>query len=320
MSIPVILGSFPTQSSAPLAAVSLATAPLFDDLDARATRSYGATGLPPGTSIASSTGVISGTPSVAGTYTVAVTLTTSSGPAGTVTLTIVVAGAPSAAQNFYIDGALGNDAWDGSSAAFVSGTTGPWRTLSRANNVQPHASGHVDIWVAPGVYRNQVYAPAYSGTDNTHRIRLRVSADGIVYVTGPTSGKMLRALQIGSATTNPDNTVTYTVRNYISVLRETATRYFLFDGEVVFGLSSCRKGDDVTLFGSMSRLAYVNGTGVVLECGVRRTVGYDALEFGPSADLFVARIDWEQHGTAYHSDGADFGDMVRVPQFLSPGS
>jgi hypothetical protein len=40
-------------------------------------------------------------------------------------------------RTFFVNGSTGNDAWDGTSATFVSGTTGPWLTLQHAANQVP---------------------------------------------------------------------------------------------------------------------------------------------------------------------------------------
>jgi Putative Ig domain/Fibronectin type III domain len=60
------------------------------DTGSGATRSYSATGLPPGLVISSGTGLISGTPSTAGSYTVTVTATDGTSASGSTTFTWVI--------------------------------------------------------------------------------------------------------------------------------------------------------------------------------------------------------------------------------------
>jgi len=321
MSVPTTVGTITTQNNAPSAVISFSIAEFFNDADATATKSYGATGLPTGLSISSTTGAITGTPSAAGgTYSVVLTCTPSSGTPESRSFSWIIAGAPTAAQNYYINGGTGNDSWDGLSATFVSGTNGPWATITRANNVQPHASGHVDINIAPGTYRNQVYVPAYSGTDDSHRIRLRVTSDGIVDWMGPSSGSLQQAFWIGDAWDSLGGGVYQ--RNYISILQTSATQFFRWDGEMVFGFGGgeAAKGEDVTAFGHLQKLGHVNGVGIVLEGVVRRTVGWSGLSMGAAIDNYVQRLDWEQHGTSHHSDGNDFGDSLWIDHTIPVGS
>jgi len=320
MSVPTTVGTIPTQNNEPLDVVSLATAPFFTDADATATVSFGFTGLPTGLSGNTVTGAITGTPTVAGNYSVVITCTPSVGTPATRAFTWSIVGAPTAAQTYYVNGATGNDSWTGLSATFTSGSTGPWATISRANNVQPHASGNVSIKVKPGTYRGQIYIPQYSGTDNTHRIILEVDGDGIVEWMGPSGGNMTGALWIGDAWDELGGGAYQ--RNYISFLQASATQFFRWDGELVFGFGGgeCQKGDDVTAFGNLQKIGHVNGVGVVLEGVARRTVGWNGLSKGPAVDAYVQRIDWEGHGTSHHSDGNDFGDMLWVDHTVPVGS
>jgi hypothetical protein len=222
-----------------------------------------------------------------------------------------------AAVTYYVDSVNGNDAWNGLSRTFGGGSIGPRRTPAGINNIQPSASGHVVIKFKPGTYRG-TWTPQYSGTDNNHRIILEVDGIGIVTWLGPASGEMEYAMQIGDGFTDGGE---YT-RNYLSVLRTSESQYFRIDGEVIYGTGAgqIEKGENIESFGHIHKLAHINGVGIVLECQVRRTQGNDGLEFGDSTDLFVARIDWEQHGAAFNLGGEDYGDMIRINQSISPGS
>jgi hypothetical protein len=60
---------------------------------------------------------------------------------------------------FYVDGGLGNDAWDGTSAH-------PWRTLAKANASLPAPStdyGDVILYIAPGLYNDPIAPVAVPG-------------------------------------------------------------------------------------------------------------------------------------------------------------
>jgi hypothetical protein len=324
MAVPTAVGSVPTQETIISASVNLATAGYFSDIDAGNSLFYGITGLPTGTglSINSTTGVISGTPTAAdlvASFDAVVDATDEQNRTRQVTVSFIVTAVPSAAQNYYIDGTNGNDAWTGLSATFTSGTTGPWRTLTRANSVDDHASGNVDIWVTPGNYRNQPINPQNSGADTTHRIRYRVNGVGIVYLLGPSSGSIRYGVSIGTPATE---TTAAVARNYISILRESASSYFLVDGEVVFGtgVGEVQKNGEPETVAHITRGIFANGVGIVLDLDARRTAGWVGLDCGPSIDQLEASINWTQHGTSHYSDGNDFGDTVWVDQSLAVGS
>jgi hypothetical protein len=65
--------------------------------------------------------------------------------------------------DFYVNGTTGNDAWDGTSATFVSGKKGPFQTLQRAANEYPkyNLNGYmINIHVAGGTYAKVSCGPA----------------------------------------------------------------------------------------------------------------------------------------------------------------
>lgn len=307
MANPTAVGSIPNQGTLLSVPATLDTSPYFSDVDAGNSLTYSASGFPGGTglSINTNTGVISGTPTasdLAASYDVIVTATDEQDRTNTTTVSFVVSTAPSAAQNYYINGASGDDTAAGSEGA-------PWKTISRANTVAAHASGHVDIWVTPGNYRNQPIVPQNSGTDNSHRIRYRVNGSGVVNILGPSSGSILYGVDIQE--------------NYISILRESASNYFRVDGEIVFGTGAgeVEKNEAPEDVAKITRGMRVNGTGVVLDLNARRTAGWDGIEIGTACDLLELSINWEQHGTSHYPPGnVDFGDIYSVAQGLAVGS
>jgi hypothetical protein len=324
MAVPTTVGSVPTQTTIISAAVSLDVSGYFSDIDAGNSLFYSINGLPTGTglSINSTTGVISGTPTsadLAASFNATVNATDEDNNTRQVTVSFVVSAVPTAAQNYYIDGTNGNDTYTGLSATYTSGTTGPWKTLTRANSVDDHASGNTDIWVTPGNYRNQPIAPQNSGADNTHRIRYRVNGVGVVYLLGPSSGSILYGISIGTPATE---TTARVARNYISILRENSSSYFYLDGEVVFGtgVGEVQKNGNPGTVANIQRGIYVNGVGNVLDMDAQRTAGWNGLTVDPDSDLVELSINWTQHGTSHHSDGNDFGDTVWVDQSLPVGS
>jgi hypothetical protein len=324
MAAPTAVGSVPTQTTVIGVSVNLDASGYFSDIDAGNSLFFGISGLPTGTglSISSTTGVISGTPTsadLAASFNATVTATDEDNHTRQVTVSFIVAAVPTAAQNYYIDGTNGSDTYTGLSATFTSGTTGPWKTISRANAVAPHASGNVDIWVTPGNYRNQPIAPTVSGTDDTHRKRYRVNGSGVVYILGPSSGSILYGLSFGTPATE---TVAATSVNYISVLRESSSSYFCLDGEVAFGTDpgEVAKNGAPESVAHITRGAFVNGVGIELDMDMKRTAGWDGLRLEESCDLIELAINYDQHGTSYHSSGDDFGDMFWVAQPLAVGS
>jgi hypothetical protein len=297
MTSPTLVSPIPDQEHEPEQAVSFSVAAHFADAEDNGVLSFSASDLPSGLSISSSTGDITGSTSVVGTHTITVTATAPGGATRATQFQIVVQGAPSAAQEYHVNGTTGNDSWTGLSATFTSGTTGPWATITRANQVAAHASGHVDIMVAPGTYRNQPWAPQNGGTNNTHRIRLRVNGTGVVTLAGPTTGQIHYAL--------------YIERDFLSVLRESETTYFLVDGEVVFGTGAgqCQKGQDPTPFARLTKAAKVTGSDWVLEFKCTRLAGWNMIDASANtSQRGTARIDFDQCGTPYMDDGNDFGD------------
>ena len=62
---------------------------------------------------------------------------------------LVLTGLSALATDWYADADHGNDLWDGTSAAFVSGTTGPKKTLQAALDIEGLKSGDT-LWLLPG--------------------------------------------------------------------------------------------------------------------------------------------------------------------------
>ena len=63
---------------------------------------------------------------------------------------------------YYVSTSTGNDSWTGLSAAFTSGSTGPWKTLAKALGAAGMASGDT-LYIAPGNYNESVtigFAPS----------------------------------------------------------------------------------------------------------------------------------------------------------------
>ena len=56
---------------------------------------------------------------------------------------------------YYVSTSTGNDAWTGLSATFTSGSTGPWKTLTKALGAAGMASGDT-LYIAPGNYNESV--------------------------------------------------------------------------------------------------------------------------------------------------------------------
>jgi hypothetical protein len=317
MSTPQTVGLIPPQSHAPSASISLDIKPYFSDLDATDVLTFSAAGFPASTalSISSTTGVISGTPNgndLAASFVVTVTATDSHSHTRQTTISFITATAPSAAQNFYVNGLTGNDAWDGLSATFTSGTNGPWRTIARSNTVPAHGSGHTDIWVHVdgSPYRNDCWTPANAGATSSRKIRLRVNGSGPCYLMGPATGSVLYAYNINN-------------KNHIEIMRESATTRFVVDGEVSFGTGTGQiaKGDNPQLAAHLQRGGYVDGTaGIVLDYDHVRTAGWSGIDTPETLNNIIFRINTDQHGTPYAPPGVDgietvqdYGDVVYIP-------
>lgn len=84
----------------------------------------------------------------------------------------------------YVDGANGNDSWDGLAPNFVSGSNGPKLTLDGAEST-PVVAGDL-VWVRPNVPYRVTFGPAVSG--------------GSVYSTGTLSTTQGSAVVTGSGT------------------------------------------------------------------------------------------------------------------------
>jgi len=81
-----------------------------------------------------------------------------------------IAGQPvwlTTSKDFYVNGATGNDTYDGTSATFVSGIKGPFKTLQRAAYEYPkyNLNGFaITIHVADGTYIERVSCPGANGS------------------------------------------------------------------------------------------------------------------------------------------------------------
>lgn len=81
---------------------------------------------------------------------------------------------------YYVDGTNGNDTYDGTSPTFVSGTTGPKKTLT-SMEAKPVAAGDL-VHVRPGVYRETLTC-GVSGT-NGNPIEYRGDYTGAIWAGG----------------------------------------------------------------------------------------------------------------------------------------
>jgi len=80
----------------------------------------------------------------------------------------------------FVDGTIGNDSWDGTSARYVSGGTGPWRTLGKAASSATQASGVTRIVVAAGSY-----APTEGAASRTSYLQWTANPNGGATVQAP---------------------------------------------------------------------------------------------------------------------------------------
>lgn len=303
MGNPFIVTPLPDRQDEPEAVVSFSIAANFGDDESNGPMTYSASGLPSGLSINSTTGDITGSTSVTGTHAITVTYTAPGAVTRQATFSIIVQGAPSSAQTYHVNGATGNDSWTGLSATFTSGTTGPWATIARADQVQPHASGHVEISVAPGTYRH-AWTPQYSGTDGSHRIKLRAASDGVVSIKGPTADSRKYG-------------ITWIGRNWMEIVRDSATRYVEVDGEVEFGTGSGQisKGQ-APVNGCHVELGILldNSNNNIVDLHLRRLGGdYNAVHIlNNVTGSNIYRVSIDQSGTPYFPDGADSGDGIAI--------
>lgn len=99
-------------------------------------------------------------------------------------LVLVIAGliacVPSAfATTYYVNAASGNDSYNGLYASYQGGSSGPWKTLAKANSAV--GSGSNTINVASGTY-NESIVETNSGADSSNL--LRWLASGTVQING----------------------------------------------------------------------------------------------------------------------------------------
>lgn len=144
----------------------------------------------------------------------------------------------------YVDGTNGNDAWDGLSPNFVSGTTGPKATLSGAEDTV--TAGDL-VHVRSGTYREQL-ACVSSGTAGS-AIEYRGDYGGVIWA----NGGVVRV-------TGSDNDQTITRNDCIFA---SAKSYRTFTG---FAFDSCNNG-----------LIQCGGTGstnwIIQRCSFGSTIG-----------------------------------------------
>lgn len=82
----------------------------------------------------------------------------------------------SCTRNYYVNSSTGNNTWDGTSATFVSGTTGPWLTIAKADSAS--RTGGDCVNVAAGTYAAANANLAHGGTaaSSTGYLAYRCSA------------------------------------------------------------------------------------------------------------------------------------------------
>ena len=103
------------------------------------------------------------------------------------------------ATEYFVDANRGNDDWDGTSATFVSGTTGPKKTLQAAADLIPNNNGHI-ITVLPGVYDEG--GAVYPGADYSLTNRLAISKQNVTIRS--TGGKEVTHIVGASDSENAD--------------------------------------------------------------------------------------------------------------------
>ena len=102
-----------------------------------------------------------------------------------------------ASRTFFVNGSTGNDSWDGTSATFVSGTTGPWATLAHAASQMPQYNLNgfsITINVANGTYAlsSPVSWPSQAGNGSIN-ITGNAASPGSVIVSNATGTCMVFA-------------------------------------------------------------------------------------------------------------------------------
>jgi hypothetical protein len=112
---------------------------------------------------------------------------------------------------YYVDGTNGNDAYDGTSPTFVSGSTGPKKTLT-AMEAKPVAAGDL-VHVRPGTYRETLTCGVSGTVGNAIEYRgdyagVIWAGGGVVRVTG--SNNDLTATRANNITATSKNYRTFT--------------------------------------------------------------------------------------------------------------
>jgi hypothetical protein len=111
-----------------------------------------------------------------------------------------LAGPVISATAFYVSSSTGNDAWDGTAPAFVSGTTGPWKSLAPVNAA--HFSPGTSVLFKRGDTWDRAQGLSVSGTLTPSNSSAGSSGHPIVY---DAYGTGLPPILDGSVTGFPNN-------------------------------------------------------------------------------------------------------------------
>jgi hypothetical protein len=105
-------------------------------------------------------------------------------------------------HNFYVNGATGNDSYDGTSPTFVGGTTGPWATIANADTSL--RTGGDCINVAPGTYGQFNEDLKYGGfkAQSTGYVVYRCTVPSFISGTGCVITDSYKAAHAGQWTTS----------------------------------------------------------------------------------------------------------------------
>lgn len=101
-------------------------------------------------------------------------------------LVLALAGFSAVAADWYADAVNGNDLWDGTSSSFVSGTTGPKKTLQAALDIETLKSDDT-LWLLPGDYNegSNVWDGVSRGCVKTAGLRVKSTGGAAVtFITG----------------------------------------------------------------------------------------------------------------------------------------